>query len=262
MNRKKSALDSSHVMEKGVFFIAPDQKRIYATIGYPPNTPKGIVIFVHGLDSSELWPPMLLGSWYFRRKGYAYCRVNLYDWRKGARTLMTSDLQQHARDVDLVVRRLANRGFGPIYAVGHSFGGLTLLQTQTEVFRALSLWDCSSFIEHPPGSWIRQDPASGARYLVGGCELLLSERFELGMRNFPNELSLISKITSPCQICYADGKNALLVRSSQRYYEHLTSPKELVSIPNATHSFSEEGVSDLLFSRTERWFRKHSCMSQ
>ncbi len=259
MSPKQMNHGSGQILEKEVIFIAPDRKRIYTTIGYPSEKSKGIVLFIHGLASSELWPPMLLGSWYFRKRGYAYCRLNLYHWKKGARTLMTSDLKQHSQDVNTVVRRLKDRGFKAIYGVGHSFGGLTLLQTLTDRFSALSFWDCSSFIEHPPNSWFHSTPSLNSRYLIGsGSELLLSERFEQGMIQFPCELTLISNIKTPSQMCYAAGDGALLVESSKRYYKHLTSRKELVAIAGATHSFSEEGVANELFKRTEKWFRKFS----
>ena len=245
------------VIEEQVIIHAPDKKRIYTTVGYPRQKPKGIVIFVHGLASTELWPPMLLGSWYFREHGYAYCRVNLYDWREGARTLMTSDLLQHARDTETVMRYLKRHGFSKIFAVGHSFGGLTLLQTDTTKLQAVSLWDISSFISYPPKKWMSKDPASAATYMKGGFELLMSKRYLKGIEEFPDELQLISQITTPTQICYAAGIGAPLIESSQRYYKKLQSKKELVRIPKASHSFTEEGVAKRLFERTRKWFDKY-----
>ena len=156
---------SSH--ERQVVITAPDNAKIYTTIGVPTKPTKKIVVFVHGLASTELWPPILLGSWYFRKHGFAYCRINLYDWRQGARTLMKSDLRQHSRDTDTVVRYLKRRGYNSIYAVGHSFGGLTLLQSTHQAFKAMSLWDISSFLSFPPTKWFQKDRHSGARYMVG-----------------------------------------------------------------------------------------------
>jgi alpha-beta hydrolase superfamily lysophospholipase len=245
-------------IEEDVAVKSPDKKKIYVTIGHPKGKPKGIVVFVHGLASTALWPTMLLGSWYFRRKGYAYCRINLYDWRPGARSLMTSDLRQHTRDVDTVIRYLKKQGFSRVFAIGHSFGGLTLLRADTAELKALSLWDISSFISYPPKKWFRKDKATGATYMIGSFELFLSKRYQQGIATFPNELTLISKITTPCQICYAAGKEAMLVESSKRYFENLRGSKELVAIPNASHSFTEEGVPEKLFSKTEKWFKQHN----
>lgn len=246
-------------VEKKIIVCTPDKKNIYCTIGVPKRKTKNIVVFVHGLASTELWPTMLLGSWFFRRHGFAYCRVNLYDWRPGARTLMRSDLLQHARDVDVVVEHLKQHDFNRIFAVGHSFGGLTLLQSKHDQFEALSFWDISSFITYPPKHWFRIDPSSGATYLMGGYELLMSKRYQRGIENFPNELLLISKIKVPTQICYAAGKDALLAQSSKRYFRNLKAKKELVAIPGASHSFTEEGAGELLFNQTHKWFsRKHT----
>lgn len=246
-----------HPIEEEVAIPTPDKKKIYATIGHPTGKPKGMVVFVHGLASTALWPTMLLGSWYFRKKGYAYCRVNLYYWKPKARTLMTSDLLQHAKDTDTVVAYLKRRGFKNIFAVGHSFGGLTLLQAKTSAFSAMSFWDMSSFISFPPKFWFRKDKASGATYTRGSYELLMSKRYLKGITQFPDELKLISKIKVPCQICYAAGEGAMLVESSKRYYAHLSADKELVAIPHASHSFTEEGIAEKLFSKTEKWFKKY-----
>ena len=243
-------------IEETLIITSPNKKKIYTTIGYPKRKSKTLVLFVHGLASTELWPTMLLGSWYFRKLGYAYCRINLYDWRPGARSLMTSDLLQHSLDVDTVAAVLQKKGFSKILAVGHSFGGLTLLQSNTAAFKAISLWDISSFISHPPKKRFKTVRSSGAIYLPGACELLMSDKFRQGMVNFPNELELISKIKIPTQICYAAGKNAVLIESSKRYFKNLQTKKELVAIPNASHSFTEEGKSEQLFKKTDRWFRR------
>ncbi len=255
---KESTKKPVPLIEEEVIFDTADRKKVYTTIGYPKGKPKGMVIFVHGLASTALWPTMLLGSWYLRKKGYAYCRINLYDWRPGARSLMTSDLLQHSRDVDTVAKSLKRRGFTKLFAVGHSFGGLTLLRTENSVFKAISLWDISSFVSNNPEKWFRTDRATGAAYLAGGVELMMSKRYRRGIDTYPNELKLAAKLVAPCQICYAAGKQAMLVESSKRYYEHLQGEKEIVAIPDASHSFTEEGVGKHLFKKTERWFRKFS----
>lgn len=242
--------------ERQVVIPTPDGKRIYATLGLPRRRTDKLVLFVHGLAGCDIWPTILLGSWYMRRHGLAYCRINLYDWRPGARTLRTSDFTTHARDTETVVRFLKRRGFHKVFGVGHSFGGLTLLRTDSSEFEAMSLWDVSSFISYPPKKWIRTDTTSGARYLIGGSELLLSRRFERAMLEFPNELELIAGVKCPLQICHAEGKRAQLAASSRRYFRHAQKPKELVAIPGAGHSFAEEGVAELLFARTLRWFHR------
>ena len=232
----------------------PDNKFIYGTLGLPKKKTDRLVIFVHGLASTEYWPTMLLGSWYFRQRGYAYFRINLYDWRNDARTLMSSDLKQHALDTITAVKYLKRLGYKNIFAVGHSFGGLTLLRSDTKYFKAMSLWDCSSFIEYNPTRWLRFYKNSKEQYMHGSYELAMSKRYINGMKNFPNELDLISKITIPTQICYADGKKGMLIKSSKRYYKSLMAEKELVAIKNSSHSFTEEGIPEVLFKKTKAWF--------
>ena len=90
----------------------------------------------------------------------------------------------------------------------------------------------------------------------GSFELAMSKKYIDGMKNFPNELELISKITVPTQICFADGKKGMLVKASKRYYKSLTAPKELVAVKNASHSFTEEGMIEVLCKKTKSWFDK------
>jgi alpha-beta hydrolase superfamily lysophospholipase len=242
--------------ERQVTVRAPDGALIYNTIGVPSKKTDSIVLLVHGLASTEVWPTMLLGGWYFRQRGFAYCRISLYHWLKGARSLMRSDLLQHSRDTDTVARYLRRLGYKNIYVAGHSFGGLTLLQADTSLFKAISLWDPSSFITHPPKKWIKRDKRTGAMISPGSYELMISPRYWRGMENFPNELDLISKINVPIQICYADSPQAVLRESSKRYFEHVRAKRELVAIKGASHSFVEEGLGDVLYEKTLRWFRK------
>jgi pimeloyl-ACP methyl ester carboxylesterase len=238
----------------------PDKKKIYTTVGYPQEqeASRGTIVLVHGLASTELWPPILLGSWHFRRSGFHYCRVNLYDWRPDARTLRTTDLLQHSKDVDTVVEHLKEGQFPePFFAVGHSFGALTLLQAETSQFAAMSLWDPSSFISHPTSRTYKIDKESGAQFYPGAFELLISKRFEQGAKDFPDEIELARAISVPTQICYADGPQGVLKESSKRYFDNLTCHKELHAISDASHSFTEEGISEKLFSHTTKWFCKY-----
>jgi alpha-beta hydrolase superfamily lysophospholipase len=242
-------------IEEGIFFKTPDGKKIYGTLGYPEKTTDSVVLFVHGLASTEYWPPMLLGSWYMRSKGFAYCRINLYWYENDARTLMTSSLQDHASDVDIVVKVLKRKGFKKVYAVGHSFGGLTLLLSSTDAYSAISLWDCSSLISYNPLQQLKPIKGSSLMFMNGFFELVMSKKYMNGIKKFPNELDLAAKINCPVQVCYAAGKKAVLIESSKRYYDTITAKKELVAIEGASHSFTEEGTSEELFKKVYKWFK-------
>lgn len=240
--------------EKELIVKTADKKNIYCTLGQPDKPSKSIVLLVHGCASTELWPTMLLASWYFRKHGYAYCRINLYHWKEGARSLMKSDLLTHSKDTDVVAGKLKRLGYKNIYAVGHSFGGLTLLRVDHTLLRAMSLWDISSFKKYPPDKRIKRQAKTGAHYFVGAYELLLSKRFMNGMLRFPDEHLLAAKISIPTQVCYADGEEGLLIDSSQQYFDALNCKKELFGVAGASHSFTEEGLGPKLFAKTKKWF--------
>jgi len=48
----------------------------------------------------------------------------------------------------------------------------------------------------------------------------------------------------------------MLIDSSKRYFERLARPRSLEAIPGASHSFTEEGVGEVLFPKTSKWFRR------
>lgn len=244
-------------MEQEFNIPSKDGKTIYCTLAMPSSAPLGTVVFVHGFTSTADWPTMLLGSWYFRSMGYACCRINLYSWRENARTLMTSDLQTHAEDVDQVVRELRKVGHNKFFAIGHSFGGITLLLTDTAQFNAISFWDPSSLLQYPPTRSYTKIGDTELHYSKGSFEVLISQRYKEGIENFPNELELMSKVTTPSQIVYADSPQAILQESSRRYFEHVTAEKDLVAIPGASHSFTEETACKSLHEHTLRWFSRY-----
>jgi nitrous oxide reductase accessory protein NosL len=50
------------LVEKELVIPTSDGKNIYGTLGLPEQETDSVVVFVHGLASTEYWPPILLGS--------------------------------------------------------------------------------------------------------------------------------------------------------------------------------------------------------
>jgi esterase/lipase len=200
---------------------------------------------------------MLLASWYFRNKGYAYFRCNLYHWDENARTLGKSDLFMHASDTEVIAAYLRRKGYKNLFAVGHSLGGLTLLLSDNSIFKAMSLWDCSSLLKFPFHKRLKKIRGSKYYYLPGSYELLISEQYKKGFELFPGELELMANVKIPTQICYASSKDAVLSDSSKQYFKAATCEKELVAIKGASHSFTEERIGEVLFQKTVDWFQRY-----
>jgi len=56
---------------------------------------KTLVVFVHGLTSKMHEHKFYNGARVFARVGIATFRFNLYDWRKGGRSILDCDLSTH-----------------------------------------------------------------------------------------------------------------------------------------------------------------------
>lgn len=243
-------------MEKRLKIACDKNKLIYGTLNYKNPRPGKLVILVHGLLGYEDWAPLLEASRYFSKKGFAVFRFNLYHWEKGARRFRETTLSQHSRDLETVINYFKKK-YNSIFVAGHSYGGLTVLNADVSDVTAVALWDPSSFIEHPP-TYFRYSKKFKKYILPGAFDVLVEKKYVDNLKKYPYELDLISNIKKPVFIAYANGKDAVLKRSSKRYFKHANEPKELLSVPGASHCFREEGVAEVLFAGTVKFFNKFS----
>lgn len=242
-------------MEKILKIPLSKRKVIFGTLAYKGSKPRKLVILVHGLCGNEHWPPLLQASRYFKDKGYATYSLNLYSWQKGARRFRDTSLSVHAQDLNAVISFFKAR-YRSIFIIGHSFGGLTILRAQPVGISGVSLWDPSSLIEFPPDVYCGYNRKLKRYYIDAGYDIYVSDKYRQDLEDFPNELELIGSLVVPVQIAYAAGPRGILKRSSKRYYDNASSPKELVAVPRASHCFVEDGTEKVLFDKTAKWFKR------
>src|SRR3989344_1336712 len=119
-------------MEKQLKIKTPDKKVIYGTLRGSLDKP--LVIFVHGFTGFKDEHQFFNGARFFEKRGFSSFRFNLYHWEKGARKLEDCTLSLHGEDLDQVVEYFRKKGVKKIFAVGHSFGGLTVLLSKKKSF--------------------------------------------------------------------------------------------------------------------------------
>ena len=225
-------------------------------MNYTEPKPKKLVIFVHGLFESEKSNLFISASKFFNKKGFATFRFNLYYYMPDARHFSECTLSQHGKDLDTVIDYYKDK-YESIYAVGHSYGSLTILLSKREDLAAISLWELSSFISQPPTSYIKYNPKIKKYTLNEGYDVIIEKKFMDDIKHLPNELDLIKKVKCPIQIAYAKGPGGSLEESSKRYFKNITSKnKDIIPVNGASHSFPEEGVDKILFNGTLKWFEK------
>lgn len=211
-----------------------------------------VIIFVHGLTGHMDEHPFYNGAQYFYDQGISSLRFNLYDWQKDARKLTNCTLKIHANDLNLVIDYLREKSVKKIFAIGHSYGGPTILLADQSKLDAIVLWDPSYGDIFDNTKYIQELDAYRIRW---GTDILISakmyeERKQLDWDN------LTTNIQTPLKIISA-GKGELL-KGSKVYIKKAKGPTEHAIIENAGHNFNEEGTAEKLFEETLQWLKQNS----
>ncbi len=240
----KIKLDSKHIL--------------YGTLNGSLKDP--LIIIVHGLPGSSDEYFHTIAANYFAAHGYSTFRVNLYNWHKGARKLLDCTLQTHAQDLNKVVNYFRQHNVKQIFAIGHSYGGPSIMLSNSNNYKAVSLWDPSyksTFTKRSygmaGGKYIRE--AKG--YLMNwGVAVIIGEK----MAHEADKLdwdSLAKNFPTPLQIITAG--NGILKPGNKHYIQTAQEPKEQVIIAGATHHFNDtDKMEEKVFAHAVRWFKKFS----
>ncbi|MBI2551705.1 alpha/beta fold hydrolase [Candidatus Uhrbacteria bacterium] len=240
-------------MEQEVKIKTKDGKTIYGFLRGSVRKP--VVVFVHGLLGSMHQHIFYNGARFFERHGFSSFRFNLYDWRRGARKLHECTLEVHAADLDLVIEYLRSKGARKVFAVGHSYGGPTILMSKKKQYDAVVLWD---------SSYGQSVTFKKARYLkeLDAYMETWSHRIIFGkkMAKEANQITpaksraLIQELRIPVKIVVAE--KGILVKGGKQYFSAANSPKSFAIVKGADHSFNRAGNEEALFRETLVWLRK------
>lgn len=242
-------------MEKQIKIPTGDGHVIYGTLNWLGRKPKALIIFVHGLTSSELDHHIFNASRFFPKRGFATLRFNLYDWRNRARKLRHTSLAVHARDTNTVVDHFRKR-FEKIFLVGHSWGGPTIICSDTSKVDGIVLWEPTPDIKKTMMRYLKPVPRTNYYLMDWGIEYLVGKATYNELMHFPDCLGAIRKIKKPIKFILAG--NGILVKGGRAYHRNANSPKALSVISGATHNFDEWGTEEHLFRETLSWVKRFS----
>lgn len=229
---------------------------VYGTYTYASKT-KGekLVVFAHGLTGKSISYVHMAGAEAMQAAGYDTFRMDFYAPKPHARRLSISTLETHAADLNVVLRHFAKH-YKRIYLVGHSYGALAALILNPDVV-AMSLWEASFA---PAMLWDMMNPRYskeidacivdlGCEYVIGKAMIEEAEHYTVDKC-----LALAQMIKVPTQLVVAACDRC---SGEEIYFDKtLPQPSEKVTIPNASHTFSELGVAQHLFGETLRWFNQ------
>ena len=246
-------------MEKAVNLKSKDGYTIYGVLNTSPKTSDTLLILVHGLTGDLTGHIFYNAARFFPKEQIDTYRFNLYDGRKGGRTLVDSSVRTHAEDLNAVLTRY-RKEYRHIAVVGHSLGGPSVITADTSRIDSIILWDPTSMPSKKDVSEGMKNPIrfnkSLDAYIAEWNFSFLMGKEMMEEYDTLKPVQKIKHVHAPIKIiCAQKFGNA---KPGKDYFKEIQSPKEYMVINGATHCFDEEGTEEVLFEETLSWVRKWS----
>ena len=243
-------------MEVVIKIKTPDKYTIFGTLNKTITKSNKLIIFVHGLTGNQNEHLFFNASRFFPKNGLDVFRFNLYDGRKGTRSLVDCTVRVHAQDLNQVIKRFRNN-YNSIFVIGHSLGGPTILKSNTGLVDGIVLLDPTSMpflldVVEGTKSSLKFIKALNAYTFDWGTTFLLGKEMskEFGTLNLKK---LMKKINKPIKLIFAEKGNA---KYGKRFFQYANQPKELTIIKGASHCFDEEGTEEKVFKEIMDWLER------
>ena len=213
-----------------------------------------VVILMHGLIGSPKSLLQYLGSRYLHEHGYTTIALYMYDYGNHYRDAKDCTLDTHVQDFKEVIEYLKNLNVQKLFAIGHSYGGLTILKSGISLDGAV-LWDPSHGLAWEKGKDVKRDWSETSESMLISTDGPGSMR-PIGAQRLNEEIGdtseLARTILYPAKI--VTGDKSVIHRFQKSYFENLAGKKEISTIQNAGHSFDEsDRITDKLFEETVNW---------
>lgn len=238
-------------MEEEIIIKSHDGSNIYGTLLSPNTETNNLVIFVHGFLEDRNHHMFFNAAKFFKIKGFASFRFDLYSSEEGGRIFTDCSISTHLEDLRSVYNNFKTK-FDKIFLVGHSLGGIVVLESGIKA-SAITLWD-SSYKSSGLSSSYKYNDSLGAYILEWGLVYVVGKKMYEEKLVYPSPESMISKVFSPIKIICAGNSN--LVEGGKDYYRIAKEPKAFAVIEGAGHFFHEEGTEEKLLQETYDWFAK------
>lgn len=242
-------------MEKEIKIKTDDGKLIHGTLVTSKTKSDKLVVFVHGFTGHPNEHIFFNGAKLFSESGLDSFRFSLYDGGdKDYRQFRDTKISLHGEDINTVVKNFRKK-YKKIFVVGHSYGGTSLLFTDSSQIDAFVFWD-ASYINWKERSddFIEFNKKFNMHVASWGIEVLVGNQYIEELKNFPDCGELIKKINKPALFVGADKGNA---KASEKYYTNANDPKTLEIIKNADHNFNNFKAEETLLELTKNWINKN-----
>jgi pimeloyl-ACP methyl ester carboxylesterase len=243
------------IMETPFSIPTVDGKRIYGAMHVPALKTSSIAILVHGLTGHMDEYLHLTFARSSATRPFAVARFNQYDDRDGARRFYDSTISLHVADTKAVMKYLQSLGYEKLALIGHSLGAPVAIAAVDTDTRALVLWDPTSSPAERVRDWETRDPKHHIAYLDWQMRVILGEKWLEDAKTFPDSYAQLSQLKLPVKIIAAEVGGKLAY--GQRYRAALGRDHAFAVVPNAGHTFVEEGAIEGLIAETSGWLNQH-----
>lgn len=222
-----------------------------------------VVILVHGLacDNHGLLPFLMARTLW--ENGFSSLRVNLYDNEEDTRDMIDCTMDIHAQDFDTIVEYVRSKKAPAILAVGHSYGGLTILSGNAALDAAVLLepshFKCSFEydLERRKGRHHLMEEEQMVVY-EGGSGVIDPLRMVEERKNKMDTLE-VELAAKPYPIHFIAAGDCPLVPYIKKYFTAANSPKRLTVIPGASHALTDsDEIMLTVFSETLQWLTRYA----
>lgn len=238
-------------MESKISINTPDDHIINGILNEPNEKTEKLVIIVHGFTGNCNEHIHYNGAKYFKDEGIASFRFNLYSAEEKARSMVDCDIQTHVNDLRTVFDYFKGK-YLKIYLVGHSMGGIVVLESKLDV-DGIILWDSSHGASSINNSIYKYNESLKSYILNWGIVYVIGKKMFEDKLKYTAPDILMSQVNCPIKIICAG--NSEVIEGGKDYYRLAKEPKSFKIIEGACHTFDEEGTEDELLKETAEWVK-------
>ncbi len=246
----------AHPREEELSIATDDGFLLYGTLTNAVEKSEKLVIFVHGFTGHRHEHIFFNGARFFAERGFDSYRFNLYGEGAKARHLRSTKISTHGADVTTLVKHFREQ-YKKIYLVGHSFGGPSVLISDTSLIDGIALWDASYIDSEAEALDFVYNDKLDAHILDWGIEHIVGKEYVEELKNLPDCGELVAKAKVPILIISAGQAGDNNKEEGERYFAAAQEPKKLVHIAEADHNFDSFETEKQLLEETYEWFAAH-----
>lgn len=247
-------------LETDLIIDLPDGKKIHGLVRGSLTDGSPVAIMLHGRPGWGNEVLQFLGARYLHEQRVTTIRLWMYDYGEEYRDLLDCTLDTHISDFDVVVGYLRKQNVARLFAIGHSYGGITILGSNSKLDGAV-LWE-------PTHGMAWQDPVFNdpkfpekqvGDFVIGtGGHAYVTSKNQMDYdQHLGDTTSWASNKDYPIKFIAAGA--GPLAKYVEQYYDNADVPKSFVIIDGAHHQLEDnDKVIDQLFSETSKWILNYS----